>query len=160
MNTDFSAVQSMFKANGSVFEKATAGIPHEKWLIQPGEDSNHLLFIAGHVVVHRAFVPKYLGVEWSAPWFSLFSRGAKRVAPELYPSASEIQKAWKEVSEKLMATLPEASPELLAQPVPKERPSLDGTVGGVIGLLCFHETYHVAQMGYLRKWLGFGTSVG
>jgi uncharacterized damage-inducible protein DinB len=150
----------MFQANGSVFEKATQGIPDEKWLVQPSADSNHLMFSAGHVVVHRAFVPKYLGVEWSAPWSSVFSRGAKRVPPEQYPSVGEIRKAWKEVSEKLMAALPNATPELLAQPLPKERPSLDGTVGGAIGLLCFHETYHVGQMGYLRKWLGFGQSVG
>jgi uncharacterized damage-inducible protein DinB len=160
VNSDFSAIHSMFNANSSVFEKATAGIPDEKWLIQPGEDSNHLLFIAGHVVVHRAFVPKYLDLEWSAPWAGLFSPGAKRVAPDRYPSVSEIQKAWGEVSEKLMAALPKATPELAVQPVPKERPSLNGTVGGAIGLLCFHETYHVGQMGCLRKWLGFGPSVG
>jgi len=150
----------MFQANGSVFEKATQGIPDEKWLFQPSADSNHLMFSAGHVVVHRAFVPKYLGVEWSAPWSSVISRGAKRVPPKQYPSVGEIRKACKEVSEKLMAALPNATPELLAQPLPKERPSLDGTVGGAIGLLCFHETYHVGQMGYLRKWLGFGQSVG
>jgi hypothetical protein len=72
VNTAFSAIQSMFQANGSVFEKATQGIPDEKWLIQPGADSNHLMFIAGHVVVHRAFVPKYMGVEWSAPWVGFF----------------------------------------------------------------------------------------
>lgn len=65
MNTALSAIQSMFQANGSVFEKATQGIPDEKWLIPPGDDSNHLMFIAGHVVVHRAFVPKYMG--WSGP---------------------------------------------------------------------------------------------
>lgn len=160
MNTDFSAINSMFQANGSVFEKATRGIPDDKWLIQPGGDSNHLLFIAGHIVVHRAFVPQYLGVEWSAPWAGLFSRGAKRVAPEQYPSVAEIQKAWNEVSEKLMPVLPNAAAGVLAQPVPKQRPSLDGTLGGAIGLLCFHETYHVGQMGYVRKWLGFGQSLG
>ena len=160
MNTEFSAIQSMFQANGSVFEKATQGIPEEKWLIQPGADSNHLMFIAGHVVVHRAFVPKYMGIEWSAPWVGLFSRGAKRVTAGQYPSVAEIQTAWKEVSEKLKASLPKATPELLAQPVPQGRPALDGTIAGAIGLLRFHETYHVGQMGYLRKWLGFGNSVG
>lgn len=72
MNTDFSTITSMFQANSSLFEKATHGIPDGQWLTQPCTDSNHLLFIAGHVVVHRAFVPKYLGVECSAPWARLF----------------------------------------------------------------------------------------
>lgn len=160
MNTDFSTITSMFQANSSLFEKATRGIPDGQWLTQPGTDSNHLLFIAGQVVVHRAFVPKYLGVEWSAPWASLFARGSKRVAPEQYPSVAEIQRAWKEVSEKLAAALPNATAEMLSQQVLKERPSLDGTVGAAIGLLCFHESYHLGQMSYLRKWLGFGQAVG
>ena len=93
MNTALSAIQSMFQANGSVFEKAAQGLPEEKWLIQSGADSNHLMFIAGRVVVHRAFVPKYMGVEWSAPWVGLFSRGAKRVTADQYPSFAEIQTA-------------------------------------------------------------------
>jgi DinB superfamily len=121
VNTDFSAITSMFPANSSLFEKATRGIPDGQWLTQPDTDSNHLLCTAGHVVVHRAFVPKYLGVEWAAPWTSLFARGAKLVAAEQYPSVAEIQRAWKEVSEKLTAALPNASAEVLAQQVLKEK---------------------------------------
>jgi len=30
----------------------------------------------------------------------------------------------------------------------------DGTTGGVINFLAFHETYHVGQLAYLRCWLG------
>jgi hypothetical protein len=26
--------------------------------------------------------------------------------------------------------------------------------------MCFHETYHVGQMNYLRKLLGYGQTVG
>jgi hypothetical protein len=149
VNTDFSTITSMFQANSSLFEKATHGIPDGQWLTQPCTDSNHLLFIAGHVVVHRAFVPKYLGVECSAPWARLFCarcEEGERVAPGQYPSVAEIQRAWKEASEKLTAALPNAAAEVLSQQVPKERPSLDGTVGGAIGLLCFHESYHLGQV--------------
>jgi Protein of unknown function (DUF664) len=121
VNTDFSTIASMFQANSSLFEKATRGIPDGQWLTQPDTHSNHLLCLASHVVMHRAFVPKYLGVEWAAPWTSLFARGAKRVAAEQYPSVAEIQRAWKEVSEKLNAALPNATAEVLAQQVLKEK---------------------------------------
>jgi len=29
-----------------------------------------------------------------------------------------------------------------------------------VAFLAFHETYHVGQVSYLRKWLGYGQSVG
>jgi len=160
MSHDLAHVSNMFKTNNTVFERATQGVPAEKWLEQPGGDSNHLTWIVGHAVVHRALAAKILGSEWSAPWESLFARGAKRVAPEEYPDAEELQRAWREVSEKLNAALPKASAEMLSAPVEKGKPSLDGTVGGSIAQLCFHETFHVGQMSYLRKWLGYGQAVG
>jgi hypothetical protein len=160
MNTDFSIIASMFKINTEAFEKVVEGIPPEQWLRRPGNDSNHLLWIAGHVVVHRALVPKMLGLEWSAPWENLFARGAKLVAPEQYPEVAEVRRSWDEVSGKLSVALSSVSAEVLAQPVPKELPSLDGRIGGSIALLSLHETYHGGQMSYLRKWLGYGQAVG
>jgi len=160
MDTSFSMIPSLFKRNAQLFEKATQGIPPERWLARPSSDSNHLLWIAGHVVVHRAIILKLLGVEWSAPWAKLFARGAKLVAPEQYPGAGEIQRAWNDVSQNLSTSLANVSAEVLAKPAPKESPSFDQTVGGQIAFLGFHETYHVGQMSYLRKWLGYGQVVG
>jgi hypothetical protein len=160
MSGDFAQINNMFKTNGQAFEKATRDVPSDKWLVQPSDHSNHLTWIAGHAVVHRAKVAKILESSWSAPWENLFARGAKLVAPEQYPDPSEIQRAWQQVSEKLDRVLPNASAETLAKPVLQGSPSLDGTVGGSIALLCFHETFHVGQMSYLRKWLGYGQAVG
>jgi uncharacterized damage-inducible protein DinB len=160
MAMDFSIIASMYKTNASGFEKGIEGIPQERWLRRPGDDSNHLTWVAGHIVVMRALVPRLLGREWSAPWEHLFARGSKLVAPEQYPDATEIKRAWHEVSGKLSATLENASAERLAQPAPQKEFSLDGRIGGAIALLSLHETYHVGQVGYLRKWLGYGNAVG
>jgi hypothetical protein len=160
MSSDFAQINHMFKTNAQVFEKATQGVPSDKWLVQPGEHSNHLTWIAGHAVVHRAKVSKMLGASWSAPWENLFARGAKLVPPEQYPAPAELQRAWQEVSDKLNSALPNTSAEVLAKSVPQGAPSLDGTVAGSIALLCFHETFHVGQMSYLRKLLGYGQAVG
>jgi uncharacterized damage-inducible protein DinB len=129
-------------------------------MVQPSNHSNHLTWIAGHAVVHRALVANVLGSPWSAPWEKWFARRAKLVSPEQHPDPSELQRAWREVSEKLNSTLPNASAETLGKPVPQGSPSLDGTVGGSIALLCLHETFHVGQLSYLSKWLGYGQAVG
>jgi hypothetical protein len=36
----------------------------------------------------------------------------------------------------------------------------DKTQRGAIVFLNYHETYHVGQMAYLRKWLGYSQLVG
>ena len=160
MSADIPFITIMFQTNESLFDKATEGIREDQWLATPGDASNHLTWIAGHIVIHRAKIPRLLGQEWSAPWEYLFSRGSKLVAAEVYPRPTEIRRAWSEVSQILLASLSAASPEILAKPGPKGTPTLDGTVGGTIGLLCLHETYHVGQLGYLRKLLGYGQTIG
>lgn len=160
MTTDIATVQSMFKTNADIFQKTIDDIPEEQWLTRTGDVSNHLLWIAGHMVVCRALVPKMLGKEWSSPWEKLFARGAKLVDDQQYPSPAEIRKAWTEVSEKLSSTLSNAPSEALSRPTAEGSPSLDGTVAGTVGFLCLHETYHVGQVGFLHKALGHGQSVG
>jgi uncharacterized damage-inducible protein DinB len=160
MSTDISIIASTLKSNTQLFEKATQGIPAEKWLARPSDDSNHLLWIAGHVVVHRALIPKLLGGEWSAPWEKLFARGEKLAAAEHLPPVDEIVRAWAEVSDLLTASLTSAAADVAAQPLTKKLPSFDGTVGGSMAFLSFHETYHLGQMSYLRKWLGYGQVIG
>jgi uncharacterized damage-inducible protein DinB len=160
MSIDISIVANTLKSNTQIFEKSTQGIPAEKWLAKPSDDSNHLLWIVGHVVVHRALIPKLLGREWSAPWEKLFVRGAKSAAPELLPSVDEIKRAWAEVAELLTASLAVATAEVVAQPKKEKMPSFDDTLGGSIAFLSFHETYHLGQMSYLRKWLGYGQVLG
>ena len=44
----------------------------------------HLAWIAGHMVIMPALVPKMLGIEWSAPWEQLFARGAGLADPQQY----------------------------------------------------------------------------
>ncbi len=160
MQNELATVKAMFSRSTAVFERTIDGIPDEQWFRQPATESNHLMWIAGHIVVHRAVVPKILGVQWSAPWEKLFSRGSKRAAKQDYPDAAAIRTAWKEVSQKLATALENASSEQLRNPAPQGMPSDDGTVAGTISFFCLHEIYHVGQMGYVRKWLGHGQALG
>ena len=158
--SEFGTTIAMFSRSTVMFNKAIDGIPPESWLVQPATDSNHLLWIAGHVVVHRGLAAKLLGAEWSAPWEKLFARGTKRMDSGQFPPAKDIQESWKKVSEKLTTALANANARVLGTPALQGMPTLDGSVGGTVSFLCLHEIYHVGQMGYLRKWLGYGQVVG
>lgn len=160
METDFAHVQGMFKANTDIVNKAIADVDAEHWFKNPGDDSNHLMWIMGHLVVHRGQTLKILGVDWNNQWASLFARGAERLADAEYPSAEEMRAAWQDVSAHLSAALQQPSPDLLAKDAPKGPPTFDGKVGGTVAFYAFHDTYHVGQISYVRKWLGYGKTVG
>jgi hypothetical protein len=160
MDANFGYISGMYKANTDIVNRATEGILPEHWFVKPGDASNHLMWVAGHLVASRGTVLKTLGPEWSAPWSSLFARGAKPASPDQYPAVEEIRNAWKDVSRQLSVALAGVSAEVLVKPTPEGKPSFDGKVGGLVAFLALHETYHVGQVGYLRKWLGYGQIVG
>lgn len=160
MEMDFANVAGMFKANTDIINKAIADVSEEHWFKKPGDDSNHLMFVLGHLVVHRGRTLNNLGIDWNTPWAPLFARGAERVGDAEYPSIDEMRAAWKQVSAELSAVLREPNVEVLAKDAPKGPPSFDGKLTGTIAFFAFHDTYHVGQVSYLRKWLGYGQTVG
>jgi hypothetical protein len=161
MTNEILNIAHQFKTNTGLFKRSTEGIPAERWLEKPGNDSNHLLWVAGHVAYSRGQIVKTLGTPWTDPWSGLFAGGTKGDGQNQYPEPAEIARVWDEVSEKLTAALNAATPEVLAQPAAAGRaPQFDGKVSGKIAFLSLHEAYHLGQMGFLRKWLGYGQTVG
>jgi hypothetical protein len=160
METDFTNIAGMFKTNTDIVNKAIADVAPEDWFRKPGDDSNHLLWVMGHLIVHRGRTLQVLGADWDASWASLFARGAERIADAEYPTGEEMREAWSQVSAELSAALRNASPNALGQAAPKGPPSFDGKLGGTVAFFAFHDTYHTGQISYLRKWLGYGQTVG
>jgi hypothetical protein len=149
-----------FQFNTGVFKKATDGIAPDRWLERPSDRSNSLLWVAGHLVWERSGILKILGQSWTRPWCAQFARGLPYANPEQYPAPAEVLTAFDDVSAKLVAAVQNASSELLSQPSPQGLPSADGKIGGGLTFYTIHEGYHLGQLGYLRKWLGYGSALG
>ena len=160
MEKDIANIAGMFKANTDIVGKAVADVEPEHWFRKPGDDSNHLMWVLGHLIVHRGRTLNVLGVNWDTPWASLFARGAERMADTEYPPIEELRNAWMQVSEQLSAALREAPVDVLTKDAPKGPPSFDGKVSGTVAFYAFHDTYHAGQVSFLRKWLGYGQAVG
>ena len=160
MNTNFAHIEGMFNTNTDIVNKAIADVDSTHWFQKPGDDSNHLMWLMGHLVVHRGRTLKMLGGDWDAAWTPLFVRGAERVADAEYPSIDEMHTAWDQVSDKLSAALRDAPADVLEQAATKGPPSFDGKTSGTVAFFAFHDSYHVGQVSYLRKWLGYGRTVG
>ena len=160
MDTSFSNVSGTFKINTEIINRAIADVKPEDWFRTPGDDSNHLMWLLGHVVVHRGHVLRTLGLEWDSSWASLFARGTERVAEAEYPSVDEMTTAWQQISDQLRTALREVPADVLAKPAPQSPPSFDKKISGTVAFYAFHDAYHAGQVSFLRKWLGYGQTVG
>ena len=160
METDFKNISGIYRANTDIINKAIADVRGEDWFRKPGDDSNHLMWLLGHVVVHRGLVLKTIGARWESSWAPLFTRGSERVDDAEYPSVDEMQEAWNQISAQLKTALREAPEDVLTKASPEGMPSFDKKLSGTVAFLAFHDAYHTGQLSFLRKWLGYGQTIG
>ena len=160
MESDFKNITGMFKFNTDIVNKAIADVEPDHWFKKPGDDSNHLTWVMGHLIIHRGMTLKYLGLEYDDTWSELFSRGSEHVADAKYPSIEEIRSAWNDVSSRLSDALKSTGEGVMTQEAPKGPPSFDGKLTGTVAFFAFHDTYHTGQVSFLRKWLGYGQTIG
>jgi len=155
-------IAHQYALNSKLVLQCTADIQPDHWFAQPCQESNHLMWVTGHVLYTRSgVVMRLLGGEPKVYWKELFDRGVKLVEPGRYPRPEEIRDAWAEVAKKLATAFSSVSETALAQPAPQSNaPAFDGTVGGLIAFFALHEAYHLGQLAYLRKFLGYSQLVG
>ena len=153
-------VLPLFRANDQLFHRALEGVNTDDLLRRPQDCSNPLIWVAGHAMTSRAALTKIAGAEVENHWSDIFARGATVDAKISYPEVSQIIAVWDEATHKLMSRLETLEDDELAKPTPFPIPTGDKTRRGVIVFLNYHETYHIGQMAYLRKWLGYSQLVG
>jgi uncharacterized damage-inducible protein DinB len=154
------AMQS-FNLNSSFLKQGVAGLTDDDWLKRPREESNHLLWIVGHMTWSRSMVLARLGDKWTLPWMPLYARGRKCVDCPDSPSPKAVMEAWDESCGRLSQAMESATEELLDTPAAKPGPpSADGKLSGTINFMALHETYHVGQCAYIRSLLGKPSVMG
>lgn len=155
-------IAHQYALNTDLVYRSIADIAQDKWFTQPCPESNHLMWVTGHVLNTRSgVVLRLLGGQPRGYWDEVFKRGGKLVDPGKYPRPEEVRDAWAEVAKELAAAFSNVSENTLAQSAPQTNaPTFDGTVGGLIAFFALHEAYHVGQLGYLRKFLGYSQLVG
>jgi len=160
MDLAIATVVPLFRASDHLFHRALDGIKREDLLRRPHDGSNPLIWVAGHAMTSRASLTRIVGEQVENQWSQLFARGASVDSNGNYPEVTEIIALWDAVTEKLMSRLEQLGDDELAQPTPFPIPTGDKTKRGAIVFLNYHETYHIGQMAYLRKWLGYSQLVG
>ena len=160
MDPALKSVAPLFHANDQLFHRALEGVKPEDLLRSPQDGSNPLIWIAGHLMTSRVSLTRLAGERIENPWSNIFARGATVDTNVTYPEISDIVALWDTTTKSLMKRLEDLDDATLSEQASFPVPTGDKTKRGAIVFLNFHETYHIGQMAYLRKWLGYSQLVG
>jgi hypothetical protein len=160
MDPRVALLSEQFTVGTNMFQTAIAGVDGDALWRRPGPHSNPMVWIAGHLTQFRCRAVRAMGGDRPVPWEDLFRTGSTLHQPDAYPRIGEIAALWKDVSGELVDRFGRLTPAELDAPPVFRAPSTDGTLAGALVLFAFHEGYHVGQLGYLRKWLGYSSPYG
>lgn len=160
MHQTMAAVTDQYKLNTMLFDKVLDGFQDSEQFTRPIDKANSVNWVAGHLASSRFSVANMLGVEDQCPWGKLYEGGKETQDPSEYPSIGEIKAAFKDISAKLEAKLAAASEDELAKEPPWKAPGMEPSVRGSVAFMSFHESYHLGQLGYLRKFHGLEGAFG
>ena len=151
----------IFEANDGLIRQTLSDLPVDALWKQPGGQGNSIMWIVGHITQTRAGLLSLLGERASTGWGELFRRGAQLQDPSAYPEAQAIKAVAVDLTKRLRAKLETITEDELAVPVnPAVRLPNVNTVVDALAFFAFHEAYHVGQLGYVKKALGYGAIAG
>jgi uncharacterized protein YndB with AHSA1/START domain/uncharacterized damage-inducible protein DinB len=150
----------IFASNDSLAERTLLGVADDDLWKRPTPQSNPLLWILGHMAATRAQLLKILGDDFETGWGDAFARGVPLDDAGAYPPRAKIQEVAREVNARLFARLAAMSDADVSRQATRSFTPAVQTVGQQVAFLAMHDTYHVGQLGYVRKALGYPGVVG
>lgn len=139
-----------FAFNDRFLDILTQDFDDHDWLRRAGE-GNHAQWLLGHLAsTRRRFVHDTGKPAEEEAWETLFGQGRKPTAQSDDISPALLREAFLKNGQLLRGHLHTLTLVQVDAPV---RPFPDGTttVGGGAHFIHFHETYHLGQMGLLRR---------
>ena len=144
-----------FQFNSGSIRMITEGFTAEDWVRPPSaEGGNNAHWILGHIAAARRSVARKLGGDLAEePWEKSFDMNVEPGPPEGYPKTETLFADLQATGHTLARLL-----EGLSDPKANEEwgPFPDGgkTVLEGVQFMFFHESYHMGQLGLLRRICG------
>lgn len=142
----------LVRLNTLLFQRCLDGIDDETAKTRINDRINNVAFIASHVLDARYFLANFVGLEVTNPFKEVLAGLSSIEEFTDFPVVLETLAAWKEISPVLTERLRVMTPADFEKPSPQDFPIDDGTILGGIAFLVNHESYHLGQLGLLRKY--------
>ena len=150
----------IFKLNNGLIRRSLDGLSDEDVWRQPSGSGNPIGWLLGHLTETRGHLLAELGASFDPGWGGLFGRGSMLRPLADYPSRATIEVAWQATQGRMRDAFATLDAERLAGPPSRHAFPGVTTLADEIAGFAFHETYHVGQIGFIRKQLGHSSIAG
>jgi hypothetical protein len=149
----------IFKLNNNLIARSLDGLSDEDVWRQVGS-GNPIAWIVAHLAETRAGLLTEMGSPFDCGWSRMFQRGSMLQDRAGYPSRQDIERAWKGTHAAMREAFMALSAKRLEAATSRRPVPGVESLGDFIAFCGFHEAYHVGQIGFIRKQLGFASIAG
>jgi uncharacterized damage-inducible protein DinB len=150
----------MFATNQRLLERALGDLSDHDFRRRATEHTNSTAWVVGHILQTRASMLARLSDPLDTGWGAMFARGAEPPDASAYPDQEAMLAMSHRVAEQLtVRLLALTADELAADAQGSPLPGVT-IVAEQLGFFALHDSYHVGQLGFIRKALGHPPLVG
>jgi len=131
------------------------GVSEQDAVQRVADAGNNMGFIAAHLIDARHYMARLLGSEIENPVGGLLAEVSSIDEVRELPSLDALRVAWRAVSRHVLTCVSTAPEHVILGNSEHELPIEDATLLGGLAFLLHHESYHIGQMGVLRRQLGY-----
>lgn len=153
MEARLAPLYDIFKLNSRLFLNCLDGMNDDQASWRAGDGLSSAAFIAMHLVDTRHGLAAKLGLELDNPFAEI--KGRKSVVEmRNVPGLDGTREAWKAVTGELRQRFAQLTEADLGKDSGTKLGIDDKSMLGYIGFLMQHDSYHIGQLGLLRRQLG------
>src|SRR5262245_22667471 len=148
------ALALIFKLNNNLIARSLEGLSDEEMWHQLSGSGNPIAWLVGHLTETRSGLLSELGTPFDCGWSRAFQRGSMVTDRAAYPGREVIEAGWNATHAAMRDAFAGLTRERLSAPVARRPVPGVETLADLIAFCGFHESYHVGQIGFIRKQLG------
>jgi hypothetical protein len=153
MLAELTPLADILKLNTGLLRNALAGVDNAAAGRRLHPDFNTMAFLVIHLLDARFLMARMTGVPADNPHQAAWDAARSFDDIADIPPLAELLALWDGVGAALAARLPALAAADVAGPVPYPFPVADPSVRGGLAFLLQHESYHLGQLGLMRRML-------
>ena len=154
MDPQVAPLHAILELNTDLLLNCLDGLSDEEARRRLAGGGNTIAFLAAHLTDTRHFLAHRLGHPVANPLSRYLAEASSIDDIVEWPTLSEQRDWWRSVSRHLADVMAARTPEDLRRPNVHRFPVGDASELGMIAFLAQHDSYHIGQMGFLRRQLG------
>jgi uncharacterized damage-inducible protein DinB len=154
MQSSVKPLETILILNTRLIKNAVDEIDDELSEKRVSQDTNSIKFLLCHIVDARYFLAKIIGINDVCPFKDIFDKVQTIEEFNQYPPIQNLMSSFEDISSKILTKFNILDNDVVSKQLTDKFPIEDRTVLGGITFLLEHESYHLGQIGFIRKYFG------